>query len=315
MRARAALTGLGVALLPVAAAQGSYPVTVQHAAGQTTLSKRPVRVAVIGPYALDLLLSIGVQPAGYAETSYFKLGAPGSAITEVPYLGSRVRTRPVNLGTREQPSLEAIAALRPDLIVGQDDMHAELYPQLARIAPTLLADGADWREGLKDLGLAFRREDRARGIQAGLDRDIRSLKAALEVYRKQNPRVLLLGFPGLTSGNTPAAITDAFSARLFRELGWPPLLSPDAGGALSVEGVAALNPDVIFVTANNTNTVENARREWFATPVLATLKASREKKVYIVPNQLWNRIRGPLAAGQVLAQIRTLLVQTKGGAR
>lgn len=312
---RRALALMGLTLLPVAAAQGSYPVTVQHAAGTTTLTKRPVRVAVLGPYALDLVLSIGAQPAGYAEVGQYNLGVPGAPSRAIPYLGDRVRTRPVNLGTREQPSLEALAVLKPDLIVGQDDLHAELYPQLARIAPTLLADSADWREGLKAVGLAFRREERGRQIQTGLDRDIRSLRAVLESYRKQNPRVLLLGFPGLTSGSTPAAITDAFSARLFRELGWPPLLSPNAGGALSVEGVAALNPDVIFVTANSTNTVENARREWFATPVLANLKASREKKVYIVPNQLWNRIRGPLAAGQVLAQIRTLLVQTKGGAR
>ncbi|MQB02371.1 MAG: ABC transporter substrate-binding protein, partial [Actinobacteria bacterium] len=53
------------------------------------------------------------------------------------------------VGTIEEPDLEAIAALEPDLILSATVRHEEIYDELSQIAPTVFTEssGTNWKEG------------------------------------------------------------------------------------------------------------------------------------------------------------------------
>lgn len=87
------------------------------------------RVAALDWTLASACLSLGVVPAGVAETRQY------SRWVVEPALPPGV----VELGLREAPSLEGLALLAPDLIL-IDDFQSALRPRLERIAPTLSVD-------------------------------------------------------------------------------------------------------------------------------------------------------------------------------
>jgi iron complex transport system substrate-binding protein len=82
------------------------------------------------------------------------------------------------VGTIGEPNLEAIAALRPDLILSNQVRHADIYDQLSQIAPTVFAEkvGAAWKDnfvlaadalGLEDEGADALTEYEAAAAELG----------------------------------------------------------------------------------------------------------------------------------------------------
>lgn len=113
--------------------------TVQTAMGPVDVPAAPERVVVLDIGELDSLLTLGVTPIGAVRTSVSEsfpsyLPATTSNITVVGTIGS--------------PDLEAIHALKPDLILSSKTRDGDRYDDLKRIAPTVLAErvGGVWRE-------------------------------------------------------------------------------------------------------------------------------------------------------------------------
>ncbi|NJL98642.1 MAG: ABC transporter substrate-binding protein, partial [Synechococcaceae cyanobacterium SM2_3_2] len=99
---------------------------VQHAMGETFVPEDPQRVVVLDTSALDAVVALGSTPVG--TLIYGTLPAYlGESITEIDIVGD------IN-----QPNLEAIIRLDPDLILGTRVNVAALYRQLDQIAPTIL---------------------------------------------------------------------------------------------------------------------------------------------------------------------------------
>ncbi|AVY95831.1 MULTISPECIES: ABC transporter substrate-binding protein [Microvirgula] len=105
---------------------------------RTPLQHRQPRVITLEYHATEMVLALGVTPVGVADT--------GGYSRWVGVEKARLATA-INVGNRQQPSLEAIAMLRPDLIVAVDFRHASLKALLERIAPTLMLSSSE-REGL-----------------------------------------------------------------------------------------------------------------------------------------------------------------------
>ena len=117
----------------------AFPRTVEHAMGQTEIPQQPERVVVLDTGELDTALSLGVTPVGAVTTAvsdgFLSYLAEDAADVEV-------------VGTIAEPNLEAIAALRPDLILSNRTRHEDLYDELSQIAPTVFAErvGAVWKD-------------------------------------------------------------------------------------------------------------------------------------------------------------------------
>ena len=122
-----------------AAATAAFPVTVKDLRGEQVFQQAPQRIVALEFGPMDALARLGVRPIGIA--------ADGDKANEIlPHLRPYYPPGSTELvGNRHSPSLEAIAALKPDLIVADEQDHEQIYSQLSRIAPTRAATQTRWR--------------------------------------------------------------------------------------------------------------------------------------------------------------------------
>lgn len=306
-----------LALTAAFAASGAaqaFPVTVPHAAGSTRLDKPPSRVVALGPHALDLLLSLGVQPVGYGEAAQLGVRNFGAPLRQIRYLGSRVTGAPINVGDRFQPNLEVLTALKPDLIVGENFASAA-YPSLNRVAPTLLFRGThrnDWQRSLPLLARALGRERQAAQVTQRHARLLAAARGQLPASLRGKKVLVVWNAGGPQKDLFTVLGPDDWTGALFEDLGMR-LLLPGArdpslavnGGysTLNVEALAGLDPDAVFVIASGKNTPTRARRDWQASPLASRLRASRSGRVWFLDVQLFSRIRGPIATELALREL------------
>jgi len=99
-------------------------VTVTDAKGEFTIDKTPSRIVALEYSFVDALAQVGVSPVGVADDN-----DKTRILQEV-----RDKIQPwQSVGTRSQPSLEAIAALKPDLIIADPSRHTAVYEELKKI--------------------------------------------------------------------------------------------------------------------------------------------------------------------------------------
>ena len=86
----------------------AFATTVHDEHGTFTLDKTPQRIVVLELSFADALAAVNVSPVGIADDN--------DATRILPEV--RAHLKPwQSVGTRAQPSLEAISALKPDLII------------------------------------------------------------------------------------------------------------------------------------------------------------------------------------------------------
>lgn len=287
---------------------------IRHDSGETQICGQPQRIVALDPHALDLLLALGVQPLGYAEEARARIGPAviGGPIAQIQYLGDRITQPPTNVGSRTEPSLEAIARLKPDLIFGENFSQLS-YARLTKIAPTLFLSGSEadaWQRNLQTLAQALGKTSEAKAALEHYQQHLSAARAKLQAANLPN-RVLLLGLSG--SSNIEIFSVQTFPGKILQGLGFQLVLPAEfqAGEtyqSVSVEAMPSLDTDQIIVMASGRNSVETARIQWQQNPILRSLTASQANQVHFVDYHLWNRIRGPLAAELVINQILQLLL-------
>jgi iron complex transport system substrate-binding protein len=251
---------------PAAAATG---VRVADDAGDTVSVAAPVRrIASLIPATTELLFAIGAGDAVVGRTTW----------CDYPPAASRV----TNLGDGIAPSLEAILAIRPDLVLLYNSaQNAGAAARLRRLGvPTLLLNTdalADVGRVARLLGRVTGRERRADSVVATFER---SLAAASPPAAARRPRVLLLVWeqPPMTIGR------GSFLSDLVRRAGGVNLFD-DVGkssGTISIEAVAARDPDLILTTAEGP-TAFATRPEW------QVVRAVRERRFLQVNGSEFNR--------------------------
>lgn len=115
----------------------AFPVTVEHAYGETTISEQPKRIVSVGYTEQDTLWALGIKPVGvtdwYGDYDFASWPWADEA---------RGDSEPAVLSTSDGLDFEAIALLDPDLIIGTNaGMTEEDYDRLADIAPTVAHSG------------------------------------------------------------------------------------------------------------------------------------------------------------------------------
>lgn len=158
----------------------TFPITVTHKLGRTTVKAPPRRVVTVGLRDQDFVLALGVKPLGVAQ--WFD-GYPNALAPWAAAVSGQVKPRIV--ATAAAPNLEAIAALRPDLIVSvYATADKAIYDKLSQIAPTVAAPAGtedyalSWQQQLKQTGAALGLSKKAAELTAQLDRRTAAAKAA-----------------------------------------------------------------------------------------------------------------------------------------
>jgi iron complex transport system substrate-binding protein len=192
-----------------AGASESFPLTIAHARGETTLEAPAERVVALEwTYAEDLL-ALGMQPVGLADIAGY-----GNWVRIPEALDAGV----ADVGTRQAPNLEQIAALQPDLILVPSFRADANYEALSAIAPTLAFDPYPTDAGISqydEMVQTFETIARAVGREA----EAQTVLDALEqTFAAEAERIAAAGEAG-----APFVLAQAFSGgsgaevRLFTE--------------------------------------------------------------------------------------------------
>ena len=156
----------------------AFPVFIEHQYGETRVQSEPSRIVSLSFIGHDFLLALGEPP--HALRKWFGPHPYGVWPWAVEALGEAT---PIVM--QGEIDIEAIAAMQPDLIVGQwSGMTRREYQLLSRIAPTVPPQtrygdyGTPWQEMLRTLGRATGRLDQAEEIIAGIDARFHDIRQA-----------------------------------------------------------------------------------------------------------------------------------------
>ncbi|MFP5020229.1 ABC transporter substrate-binding protein [Pseudonocardia phyllosphaerae] len=249
---------------------GAFPVTLNHAFGQTTIPKRPERVVALGYNEADFVEALGVQPIAERQV-LGKYPFQQRPWQPNPPLGPA----PQVLGGSTVP-VEQIAALKPDLILGvYSYLDKGTYDQLAKIAPTVAqgtpdgSNAARWDEQTRITGKALGLEQKADEVIAQTQKKFDEAKAAHPGFAGKG-----LSMDFVISGKPYNFGTDDLRAQIFAGLGFK--VRPKTQN-LSLEQQGQLDNDVLVVLGRS-------KAEAMKDPVFAAIPAVKAGRVaYLGP--------------------------------
>jgi len=276
------------------ASDGVFPRTVVHAKGKTVIPAAPQRVVVLSSGELDATVSLGVVPIA---------ATPVDGSNLIPsYLANQLRGAQIaRVGSTASPSLEAISALHPDLILGSDVGVGDLYKLLSKIAPTVLSirTGYTWKQDFLLAAAALGKTGRAHSILQAYQKKAAALG---KKFGTNKPTISLVRFTGT---EIRAYAGYSFPGTILTDIG---LRRPGGqGGAklwvgVSAEVLGRLDADWIFygVLGAPGRTRE---RDVTSAPLWHNLGAVRQGHAIGIADSLWYLGIGPTAAQTILGEL------------
>lgn len=264
-------------------------MTVEDLQGQFTLDKTPQRIVVLELSFADALAAVDLSPVGIADDN-----DPARILPEV-----RARLKPWrSVGTRAQPSLEAISALRPDLIVADSSRHRGIYAALRQIAPVLLLKSRNetYAENLQSAAII----GKVVGQDSLMQQRLAQHRRRMADFAAQLPAGASVVFGTSREQQFNLHSRDTYTGSVLSALG---LSVPAAiGGApmatIGLEQLLAINPQWLFVAHYRT---ESIVRKWQQDPLWQMLQAQQKQQVAAVDSNSWARMRGMFAAERIAA--------------
>ncbi len=134
-----------VAATENAAEDTAFPITVEHALGETVIESAPQNVAAIGWGNLDVPLALGIAPTGVSKPTFGATDENGLFSWTNEAFASLGVDAPNVFDDTDGLDFEAINNSEPDVILGvYSGISAEEYEQLSEIAPTVAYPTEAW---------------------------------------------------------------------------------------------------------------------------------------------------------------------------
>ncbi|MFF4190682.1 ABC transporter substrate-binding protein [Nonomuraea sp. NPDC001831] len=272
--------------------------TVKHAMGETKVPMTPKRVVVLDTDKLDTMVSLGMAPVGAAQA--------GENQTWPEYLGSALSaTKPV--GTLQQPNIEAIMALKPDLILGSKFRQAAFYDKLSKIAPTVFTEkvGVTWKENFLLDADALGKKEQASGLLSAYEQRAKALggkfgKLSVSIVRFMPTEIRMYGpesFSGIVVAD--AGVQRPEAQRLADQ-------DDKRFGKLSQENIAKADGDAVFYSAYG-EAAAKSQATVTGGPLWKNLAAVKAGHAHDVDDEIWMTGIGVTAAGKILDDLEKYL--------
>lgn len=282
--------------------------TVEHAMGTTTIEKTPEKVVILTNEGTEALLALEVTPVGAVQSW---LGDPWYDHIKEDMTDVEV------VGVEHEVNLEKIAALKPDLIIGNKLRQEAVYEQLSAIAPTVFSDTlrGDWKENFTLYAKALNLEEEGKEILSQFDAHLDEVKQNLG--DKVNQEISVVRF---MAGQSRIYYTDSFSGVIFDQLGFKrasqqtDLFTADNKlGNLAIEVgkevIPKMDADVLFYftyAPQGDQAALDTATEWTNDPLWKNLNAVKSGNVHEVSDAVWNTAGGVLAANIMLDEIEDI---------
>jgi iron complex transport system substrate-binding protein len=275
------------------AAPGVFPRTVRHAMGETTIKAAPQRVVVLDTGEMDAVVEMGLIPV--ATLDYSSSGLP-------PYLEEKLRGVKT-VGSLAEPNLEAIAALRPDLILSNKLRHEKIYDKLAAIAPTIFGEraGLVWRHNVALYAQALGREEQAAASVRQYEERARELNAKLPTPRPSVSivRVMEKDLRYYQRAN--------FIGGILTDLGFPRPESQNVDDFallnMSLETAGQHAPADLIAVSIWPNEENPFGRQLLESPIWKAIPAVQQGRVMLVNDRVWMAGLGYRAAQSIFDDI------------
>ncbi|WP_173916701.1 ABC transporter substrate-binding protein [Halobacillus sp. Marseille-Q1614] len=280
-------------------------VTIEDANGEKTIEGTPKRVVVLEWSYAEEIQALGMEPVGVADLDSYgdwvDVGKPFSESVE-------------DVGTRQEPNLEAIARLDPDLIVGVNFRHEAIQEDLEEIAPTVMfapyseeSAQNQFDSMLKEFNTLAKIVDKEKEAEQAInnmEQTFEEQRARLEEAGKEGMNYVIT--QAFTAQNTPTLrlFTDnSMVANIMNELGMSNDYESDK---LEIYGYTETTVETLqnyqdtnffYIVQDSDNIFET---QLAGNPVWEELNFVQEDRMYKMPGSTWT-FGGPLSA-EVLAE-------------
>ncbi|MDR6939789.1 siderophore ABC transporter substrate-binding protein [Arcanobacterium hippocoleae] len=222
----------------------TFPVKVKHSSGETEIKAEPKRIVVLDMGVLDTIDAIGAGDK--------VVGVPTKSVpTWLKDNEGIDYSKAENVGTLKEPDFEAIAKLKPDLVL-IGGRTAKLYDEVAKNFPTVNIK-ADWNadtyvadvvNNVKVVGQALGKNEAAKAAAKKIDDAVAKYQNAAK--DKGSAMVLMTNAGEVSMHGVKSRWAPIWSVFGFSELRDTNADEGHKGAKISFETIKELNPDYIF---------------------------------------------------------------------
>jgi len=269
----------------------AFPVTIEHAFGETVIEERPERVASVAWMNHEVPLALGVVPVGMSRATWGDDDGDGVlpwVEAELEELGAET---PVLFDETEGIDFEAVADTAPDVILASySGLTQEDYDTLSQIAPVVAYPENAWGTSYQDMILmnseAIGMADEGAALVEELDDTVTRAFAEREVLADKKVVFSYLDPTDLsqvgfyTSLDTRPAFLTAYG------MGTPDLVAEASEGTdefyttVSAEQADAFADVDLLVTYGDEAFVDEVRSD----PLLSQIPAVRDGAIAVLPD-------------------------------
>ncbi|MDX1664433.1 MAG: iron-siderophore ABC transporter substrate-binding protein [Candidatus Promineifilaceae bacterium] len=285
--------------------------TISHTLGETEIVGVPERVVALEWTYVEDLLALGIQPVGVADIAGYE-----TWVNVQPELADDV----TDVGTRQEPNLEAIAALEPDLIIGVEFRHAPIYEDLSSIAPTIIFNPypaeagpdqfAEMEETFLTIAEAVQRQGEASEVLADMEATFAEGYDQLEAAGLIGSEFVLAQAFSAEGGPQVRLFTDnSMAVQIFNRLGlenaWEGGFEQYGFSTVGIEALAEVqDANFLYVVQSDDDVFANQADN----PVWNSLQFVQEDRTYPLGGDTW-LFGGPLSAELVVEKTVDLLTE------
>lgn len=276
---------------------------VQHMMGGTCIPRHPQRIVTLWMSTFSSALALGIKPIAY-------IWIPGEPFPK--YLRDKVNGVEF-VGSLNEPNLEKILLLKPDLILSNTRLQ-NIYKPLTEIAPTVVLDypapPPPWQKHLEDVANFLDKEQESKQLIGEYWQRIDKLKQALGDRRKQIQVSVVSIDPSygmFTYGKkhpTSGVLNDIDLQRPLGQNG-----NFFASKNISQERLLDIDGDVIFISALGGESARESLEKLQRKTLWRKLKAVQNNQVYFVDSAHWYAF-DVLAMNAVIDDLYKYLVNT-----
>ncbi|MFK3939230.1 ABC transporter substrate-binding protein [Alkalihalobacillus sp. NPDC078783] len=275
--------------------------TITHLRGESDVPLEIEKAVVLSASYIDHMLTIDEKP--YAVNVEARYGGDYPAYLEDQLDGVHL------VGSADEPNLEAITALDPDVILVESRTPDDTYNLLEQIAPTIVLgnewldydDDPDfWTEDLLAIAGMYDKVDLAQKKIEELNQKTEDARKTIETLEDRKLAYLRLRDDMVqiyAEGGHP------MNTLLYEDLNFvPSQMTPvDQREDLSLETIPEIDADYIFLEGdvNSSETVEEMKQNelWNSIP------ASKKNQIYATDSYWLSKGWGAIGRGQIIDEI------------
>jgi len=162
----------------------AFPVTIEHAFGETTIAAKPERVATVSWSNQEVPIALGVVPVGMAKVTWGDDDGDGILPWVEEKLDELGGETPVLFNEDDGIDFEAVADTHPDVILAAySGLTQEDYDTLSKIAPVVAYPEVAWGTSVDDM---IRLNAKALGLSKEGDALIEQLHGKIDAALEAN---------------------------------------------------------------------------------------------------------------------------------